>query len=237
MALDILVFAAHPDDAEIGSGGLLLTMKRKGYTTGVIDFTRGEFGSNGTPEERLREAAAAAKILSLDHRSNFGFPDGMLSSFDAEVMKEVSVRAIRTHRPRVLVLPDKKYRHPDHGAVAKVGYEAHFYAGLTKYIPELTPFRPPLVLYTPYGRRSEPSCIVDISDVADMKIEAIRAYRSQLFTGESKADTPLARSDFLERIRASMVYHGAMINAAYGEPYLMESPPGVRDIISAFGLS
>ncbi|MEK6797010.1 MAG: bacillithiol biosynthesis deacetylase BshB1 [Spirochaetota bacterium] len=237
MAVDILAFAAHPDDIEITCGGLLLTLKRRGYTTGGIDFTRGEFGSNGTVEERQAECAAATRILSLDHRSNFGFPDGKLSSFDLETMKAAAVRAIRTHTPRILVLPDRKYRHPDHGMVAKVGYEAHFYAGLMNYLPEMPPYRPKLVIYAPYNRRYHPSFIVDVSDVVEEKLEAIKAYRSQLFTGDTKADTPLSHRNFIDRIRASMMHYGSMANVAYGEPYLMESPPAVTDVISAFGLS
>ncbi|MBI4978404.1 MAG: bacillithiol biosynthesis deacetylase BshB1 [Spirochaetes bacterium] len=237
MTVDVLSLAAHPDDTEITAGGLLLTLKHRGHTTGAIDFTKGEFGSNGTAADRMAECDAATKILELDVRINLGFPDGHLSSYDTEAMKETVVKHLRTLKPKLLILPDRNFRHPDHGVVARIGHDAWFYAGLAKYISEVPPHRPKLVVYTPQHRKTEVSFIVNVSDVAEKKLEAIAAYRSQLFSdNEKRTETPLAHADFLERIRASMRHYGAMIGAAYGEPYYMDSPVPLNDVFGGLGL-
>jgi hypothetical protein len=102
MALDILVFGPHPDDAEIGAGGLLLKMKSLGRSTGIIDMTTGDMGW-GSPEERLAECAQAAKILKLDVRENLDLGDGQVE--DSFENRCTVAAAIRRHRPDIVMAP------------------------------------------------------------------------------------------------------------------------------------
>ena len=110
--LDLLVVAPHPDDGELGCGGTLARAKAEGLSTGILDLTRGEMGSKGTPEEREKEVAEASRILGLDFRGNLGFPDGGLADVPEQRLK--LAQALRRLRPRVVFAPLEADRHPDH---------------------------------------------------------------------------------------------------------------------------
>jgi LmbE family N-acetylglucosaminyl deacetylase len=128
--LDILAIAAHRDDVEQTCGGTLLKMAERGYRTGILDLTRGEMGTRGTAEDRQREAADAARILRVSWREALDIPDGRVENTWENRLKVA--RAIRRTRPRVVILPYWKGRHPDHYTASKLGYEACFLAGLAK---------------------------------------------------------------------------------------------------------
>ena len=129
-ALDVLAIAAHRDDVEQTCGGTLLKMAQRGRRTGILDLTQGEMGTRGTAEDREREADEAAKILRVAWRQALDIPDGRVENTFENRLKVA--RVIREQRPRVVILPYWKGRHPDHYTASILGYEACFLAGLAK---------------------------------------------------------------------------------------------------------
>ena len=179
-ALEVLAFGPHPDDVELFCGGLLLQMADRGYRTGVVDLTRGEMASRGTPELRLQEAMAAAEILGLALRENLGLPDaGLDAASDLQLAPIVAI--LRRLRPELVVAPWRHDRHPDHEAASGLVTRALFLAGLRRYSPDLgSPFAPRQVLYYPMRHLAEPSFVVHISAVVERKAQAIRCHASQV---------------------------------------------------------
>ena len=163
MNSDILVFAPHPDDAELCCGGLLLKARRAGKRAVVVDVTEGEMGTRGTPEIRRKEAAAASKMLGLAARENLRFPDGHLH--DDERLRTALVKCLRKYRPSLLLIPHWEDQHPDHAAVGQAGLYAAWLAGAPKYdaksgsgvaSSDRLPYRPRTVLHynNRYGIRA-----------------------------------------------------------------------------------
>lgn len=230
---DLLVFAAHPDDAELCCGGLLLVSSGQGWRTGVVDATRGELGSLGTPETRDREAAEAARILGLSCRRNLGLPDGHVRDCD-ESRREV-VRTIRELRPLVVVAPPLEDHHPDHMAVGELVRQSLYLCGIRNYLPGTEPWRPRALLHYAGSRPVIPRLVVDISDVIDRRMEAVRCYRSQF---EPPADGRALRinvSYFLEAVLGHLRHYGSLIGVPYGEAYTSELPLPISDLVTLFG--
>src|SRR5438045_5835177 len=128
--IDVLALAAHRDDVEQTCGGTLLKMAQLGHRTGILDLTQGEMGTRGSAEDRAREAAEAARLLRVAWRTAVDIPDGRVENTWENRLKVA--RIIRETRPRVLILPYWKGRHPDHYTASILGYEACFLAGLAK---------------------------------------------------------------------------------------------------------
>jgi len=228
--LDVLAAAAHPDDIELTCAGTLIKLAKRGYRTGVIDLTRGEMGTRGTPEERSEEAAEAAKIMGLAVRDNAGLPDGRLTH-DWE-MKSTLIKALRKYRPKLWIIPCTDDRHPDHAAVGQAAQDAAFLAGLRKIDTGHEPFRPTWTLHYFCRWEHSVSFIVDVSDVFETRLEAIRAYRSQFDPGAEGPKTFISRPQFLEGIIARAKYYGSKIEAAYGEPFLSKEAIKVDDPVA-----
>ena len=176
-SLDVLAIAAHPDDAEITCGGLLIKMVSLGRRAGVLDLARGEMGTHGDEHDRASEAAAAAEILGLAYRSNAGMPDAAVEYTRENKLKVAQV--IRDTRPELVILPHWEQRHPDHLACSRLGYDACFLAGLQKLDLAGEPHRPRKIIYASYYRNTDYSFLVDISDNFEQKLRAIAAYESQ----------------------------------------------------------
>lgn len=232
-ACELVVFSAHPDDAELCCGGLLAKTARQGRRAAVVDLTRGELGSLGTPEIRTREAEAAAQVLGLAHRANLGLPDGAIRDTDAN--RALVVRAIRELRPYVVVCPPTLDHHPDHMGVAELVRQSFYLCGIRNYLPELPPCKPKVLLHHFGSRAMQPQIVVDVSDVFETRMRAVRCYESQ-FAASQPADFPvrIASGRFLESIEATLKYYGSLIGVAYGEPYLSELPLPVTDLVSLF---
>lgn len=180
--LDILVIAAHPDDAELGCSGTIAAHIAKGYKVGIVDLTQGEMGTRGTPELRLQEADEAARILGLAARENLGFKDIYFQ--DDEVHQRELIKIIRKYQPDIVLANAISDRHPDHGKGASLATHACFMSGLRKIETQLdgknqTPWRPQFVYHYIQNNYIEPDFIFDISDYWDTKIESIMAFRSQ----------------------------------------------------------
>ena len=212
--LDVLAIAAHPDDAEVSCGGLLIRMADLGYRTGVLDLTRGEMGSRGTPRIRQREAAAAGAALGLAARLNAGLPDGRLALDDES--RAVVAHHIRQLRPKLAVIPSAGQRHPDHNAAGEIAYAGIFAAGLRKFPAQGTPFRPDRILYTSFDCTGTPSFYVDITEQMERKLKAIAAYRSQF--GEAAAAGSNGQ-DVYSKVRAMARYGGLCTGVEYAEGF------------------
>ncbi len=248
--LDLLAFAPHPDDAEAAVGGILALHARRGWAVGVVDLTRGEMGSNGTPEERLREAEEAAAVLGLARRENLRLPDAALAAGPGE--KRSVALAVRRLRPRRVLLPWPRDRHPDHETAARLVRAGLFLAGLRRLDLEgLPPHRPRLVAWYFLNEEARPSVLVDISDVAEIKERALAAYRSQLDPAgrggeeetagpdngegscgraEERVPTRLTCGHFLQRVRSRDAYWGSLIGVARAEALRLAAPPGLADL-------
>lgn len=224
--VEALVVGPHPDDAEIGCGGLLARWGNTGRSYGIVDLTRGEQGTNGTVEERREESRQAAEILQAAWRVNLGLPDGGLAVEPEQV--GALVRLLRLVRPRLLLLPYWVDRHPDHVAASQLGERAWFEAGLRKVMPVLEPFRPREVLFYFINREQEPSFIVDISEEYETKRQAVLAHRSQFFRENQWLPTRL-NGHFPYLIESRSRFWGAKIGAQFGEGYLVKNPLVLAD--------
>lgn len=232
-ACDLVVFSAHPDDAELCCGGLLAKAARQGRRAAVVDLTRGELGSLGTPEIRTREAEAAAKVLGLAHRRNLGLPDGSIR--DTDDNRRLIVQAIRELRPGVVVCPPLLDHHPDHMGVAELVRQSFYLCGIRKYLPELAPWKPKALLHHFSSRVIPPQIVVDVTDVFETRMQAVRCYESQFAASQPKdLALRIAASGFLESIEATLKYYGSLIGVAYGEPYTSEPPLPVTDLLGLF---
>jgi N-acetylglucosamine malate deacetylase 1 len=237
-AFDIAAVCAHPDDAELVMGGTLARATAAGRRAVILDLTRGESGTRGTPETRAAEAAEAALILGAAHRESLSLPDGGLAAVPEQ--KDVVVEAIRRLRPRVVLLQHWLQRHPDHAAASRIVYDASFLAGLRNYRPDLgAPFRPLKLVYAATMTEANdirPSFVVDVTPVWETKLKAIAAFASQ-FTpspGETGAQ-PLDR--FREAVELAGRRHGQSIGVRYGEGFVTKEPLAVDDVAGLAGPS
>lgn len=225
--LDVLALAAHPDDIELTCAGTLIKCSKLGYRTGILDLTRGEMATRGTPEERLEEAKTAAKIMNLTMRENAGLSDAKFTP-DWET-KMLLVRALRKYQPRLWLIPCTQDRHPDHAAAGQAAQDAAFLAGLRKIETGQEPFRPTWTLHYFCRWEYQVSFIVDVSDEFDTRIKAIQAYRSQFDENSTGPKTYISRPRFLEFIIARAKYYGSKIEAEYGEPFYSREALRVDD--------
>lgn len=228
--VDILAVFAHPDDVELTVGGTLLKMKHLGYRTGIVDVTRGEMGTRGTPEGRAAEAEDAARILKVDLRENLGLADGRVFVTDENRTK--LVRVLRRLKPRVVLTHQDGDPHPDHNHIAQLVRESARLASMMNYDKETGGEKIPVpnVAHNIFSRRVVPSFIVDISDLLDAKMDAIRAYRSQFHDPNStEPETRLTSSGFLDELENRSRYFGSLIGVAAGEPYYVREALNVED--------
>jgi bacillithiol biosynthesis deacetylase BshB1 len=219
MKLDILVMAAHPDDAELSCAGTILKHIAAGKKVGIVDFTRGELGTRGTPEIRLQESADATKILGLQARENLGIRDGFFRNDEETQLKLIEV--IRKYQPDIVLANALEDRHPDHGKGAQLAIDACFLSGLRQIkTGDLPAWRPAQVYHYIQDRYLEPDFVVDISSQWDQKEAAIRAFKSQFFDPNSAEPASYISSpDFLNFIQARAMEMGHKIGVKYGEGF------------------
>ena len=228
--LDVLAVFSHPDDAELTMAGTLLKLKSLGYRTGVLDMTRGEMGTRGTPEIRAKESLDAARVMGLDARLNLEQPDGHIT-VDEET-RQALVRVLRARAPKVLFTSHWDDSHPDHAATARVVREAARLATMRRYDEEagLAAIKMPAIAHAVYSRLTIPSFIVDVSEFAEGKMNAIRAYASQFYSAQSiEPTTRLSEQGFLKQIEDRMHYYGSLIGVDAGEPFYVREALNVED--------
>ena len=235
MSLDILAIAAHPDDVEQTCGGTLIKMAEKGYRTGVLDLTAGDMGTRGTPERRIEESLAAAKIMLVGHRDNLHFPDARLENTISARM--TLALKIRETRPRVVILPYWEGRHPDHYRTAELGYEACFLAGLKKLDEYSEPHRPYKILYSSIYANVTPSFVVDISAQFERRMAALLSYRSQYGGGSEGGELFPDEREIHQRLGAIARFYGNLVGVKYGEPFAVKETMLVEDVVAMGGRS
>jgi bacillithiol biosynthesis deacetylase BshB1 len=218
--MKIVVFGIHPDDAELGCGGTVALCAAQGHDVVLVDLTRGESSSNGTPEEREREAAEAARILGCSARENLGLPDTGLLCGDPDQQRAV-VSAIRRHRPDLAVWPSKDDPHPDHESGGGLIERAVYLSGIHGYRSgkDQQRWMVPNGLIYPGRRELEPDVVVDVSDTF-----------KTIGTDERAKETPLNRPEFLAAIEARAVTAGHRIGARYGEAFKTLRQVGIKDL-------
>ena len=236
MKLDILVLSAHPDDAELGCGGTIAKHVAMGHKVGLVDFTRGELGTRGTPETRAIEAANAARILGVEVRDNLGLKDGFFQN-DPEHQLKV-VQAVRKYRPDIVLCNAVYDRHIDHGKGASLGYDASFLSGLAKIETtdeqgnKQAPWRPKVVYHYIQSLLIEPDFIVDISGHWNTKIEAIKAFKTQFFDPNSKEpETYISSPAFLRMVESRALEFGHALGVQHGEGFTTRRYPGVDNLL------
>jgi len=236
----ILVITVHPDDAELGCGGTVAKHVAMGHKVGMVDLTRGELGTRGTPEMRLEEAAASAKILGLSARENLGMRDGFFQNDEAH-QRQV-IYAIRKYRPEIIITNALHDRHPDHGRAGALVNDSVFLAGLRKIETVedgviQVPHRPRLLLQLIQDEYIEPDIVVDITAYWEQKQAAIKAYRSQFFDtsyqeAAAEPQTYISKPDFMESIDARCREYGKYIGATYAEGFTCRRLLGVDDLFA-----
>lgn len=245
IALDILAIAAHRDDVEQTCGGTLLKASQRGQRAGILDLTQGEMGTRGTAEDRAGEADDAAKILGAQWRRALDIPDGRVENTWENRLKVAA--AIRETRPRVVILPYWKGRHPDHYTASVLGYEACFLAGLAKLgardqgsgastlgadISALPPHRPFKIIYATLYYDIRPSFVVDISEQFEGKLASILAYKSQFSDQEAGKDLFPAHAEIRMRVEAMARFYGMLGGVTYAEPFLQKEVGLVDDLLA-----
>ncbi len=235
MDVDVLCMVAHPDDAEILAGGTLIKMKDLGYKVGVIDFSRGEMGTRGTAEQRAVEASCAAEIMKLDVRENLALPDAAIENTVEN--REKVVRVIRKYRPHIIITHDANNRNPDHTHTSMLIKESCFTAGLAKYDTGQKPHRPNKILFCMEYFEFTPSFLVDISEQYERKVAAISCYRTQTHNPDVEGlPTYIASDRFAREMDSRFRYFGAKIHRDYAEPFRMDTPMEVADLVEEVGL-
>lgn len=236
MQLDILAIGVHPDDLELGCAGTLIKHVQMGQKVGILDLTRGELGTRGTPELRLQEAQEAANIMGLAVRENAGMADGFFQN-DKEHQLQL-IYYIRKYRPNVVIANAVEDRHPDHGRAGKLIADACFLAGLVKIEtlhngePQAA-WRPKRVYHMIQDRFLQPDFIVDITSTHDIKMDAIKAYKSQFHNPASGEPlTYISADGFLDKIKYRAALLGKRIGVEYGEGFTCENTPGISHLDS-----
>jgi len=240
---DVLAIAAHRDDVEQTCGGTLLRMAARGLRTAILDLTQGEAGTRGSAEDRAREAAEAARLLGVGWRQALDLPDGAVENTLENRLKVV--RVLRLVRPRVVILPYWQARHPDHAAVAALGYEACFLSGLAKApavrpsAPSVltqpeeaadAPHRPFKIVYASLYADVRPSFIVDITPFIEQRHAALMAYRSQYANQAAGDGLFVPEEEIRERTFAEARHYGLLAGVRYGEPFVQKEVGLVDDL-------
>jgi bacillithiol biosynthesis deacetylase BshB1 len=243
-AADVLAIAAHRDDVEQTCGGTLLRMAARGLRTAILDLTQGEAGTRGSAEERSQEAQEAARRLGVSWRQALDLPDGTVENTLENRIK--IVRVLRLLRPRVVILPYWQARHPDHAAVAALGYEACFLSGLAKapappavgppavgptaLAAESAPHRPFKIVYASLYADVRPTFIVDITSFIDQRHNALMAYRSQYANQAAGGALFVPEEEIRERTFAEARHYGLLAGVRYGEPFVQKEVGLVDDL-------
>jgi bacillithiol biosynthesis deacetylase BshB1 len=226
MKLDILAFGVHPDDVELGCAGTIMAAIDQGKKVGIVDLTRGELGTRGTPTTRTQEAEAAAKIMGVDVRENLDMADGFFTNDEAHQRKIIAL--IRKYQPDIILANAPEDRHPDHGRSAKLVSDAAFLSGLRKVetIHEgitQNAWRPAYTFHYIQDRFIQPSFVIDITAYMERKMEAVLAYGTQFTNADtSEPQTYISSPQFLETVKARALMLGKRIGVGYAEGYITE---------------
>lgn len=235
MKLDVLAIGAHPDDVELGCSGTLIKEIRRGKKAGIVDLTQGELGTRGTVETRYAEAAAAANIMGLHVRENLKMRDGFFLNDEAHQLQLIT--ALRKYKPEVVIGNILDDRHPDHGRAGKLIYDACFLSGLSKITTHddadvaQEKWRPKYLLHYLQDRFYEPDVIVDISDVWDQRMEAVKAYSTQFHGGAgNEPQTYISTPEFMDALAGRARDLGKRIGVKWAEGFVSKKNIGISNL-------
>ncbi len=234
MKLDILAFAAHPDDIELACSGTLIKHIKNGSKVGIIDLTEGELGSRGSRELRYEEAVNATKIIGNIVRENLNLGDGFFEVEEKSMMKVIEM--IRKYQPDIILCNAISDRHPDHGRGSELVKRAAFLSGLLKIETSIDgksqeKWRPKQVFHYIQDEYIEPDFVIDISDEMEGKMKSILAYSSQFFNPESKEpQTPISSQEFMDFLDGRARQFGRTIGAKHGEGFTSSNPVSVKSL-------
>lgn len=229
--VDVLAFGAHPDDVELGVGGTLLQLKKRGYEVAIVDLTRGELSTNGSVEERSREAKRAAALLGAS-RKNLDLPDGGVE--DTPSFRRRVIGVLRHYRPSLVLYPAPFDAHPDHQGASRLITSSLYFSGVGRYAKG-SPFRPREALGFFQVQRGEPALVVDVTHVYEEKLHLILTYSSQFTrTDENLLPTTINDPSFLQRIRSRDQYFGSLVGVLFGEGFAGVGPLLVNDLVDFF---
>jgi len=236
MKLDILAIVAHPDDIELSASGTLIKSIKQGKKVGILDLTKGELGTRGTPEIRTREAAKASKVMGLSVRENAVLPDGFLSNVKEQQMTIIPF--IRKYQPEMVITNAVTDRHPDHGEGAALTVKSCFLSGLRaiETIDEQgnpqEAWRPKAIYHIIQDRYIKPDFVVDISEEWPQKVKSIEAFESQFFVGkkDDEPETPISTPEFMTFLESRARDFGRSIGVKYGEGFTAERTVGVSHL-------
>ncbi|MEY8847606.1 bacillithiol biosynthesis deacetylase BshB1 [Psychroserpens sp. XS_ASV72] len=234
MKLDILAFGAHPDDVELGCGGLIAKEVANGKKVGVVDLTRGELGTRGTIETRAQESSASAEILGLSIRENLGFADGFFVN-DKDHQLEV-IKVIRKYQPDIVLCNAIEDRHIDHARGSNLVSDACFLSGLIKIETEVDgqkqeQWRPKQVYHYIQWKNIEPDVVIDISGFIDKKMDAVLAYKTQFYDPDSQEpQTPISSKNFTDSVKYRARDLGRLIGTEYAEGFTAERHVAVDSV-------
>jgi bacillithiol biosynthesis deacetylase BshB1 len=233
MKLDALAIGAHPDDIELSVSGTLIKLAELGYRVGVVDMVRGELGSRGSPAIRAREAKTSAEIMGLSVRENLKLKDGAI--FDTSEARLRVVRVLRKYRPELVFTHYWDDRHPDHIYTSRIVAQACYLSGLAKINTKQDRFRPGRIFYFMLPHPLEPSFCVDISGQFEKKMQAVKAFQSQLFDPKSlEPQTYLSVPQFLPALESLNRYYGTLIQTQYAEAFYCKEALAVDDPVRFF---
>lgn len=232
--VDLLAIGAHPDDVEYGAGGTLVRHHHLGYGLGVVDLTRGELGSKGTPEQRAEEARKAAEVYGARFRVCLDLGDNQVAH-DADTVHRLA-RVIRRARPRVVLSHRSEDRHPDHRATHELVHRAVFAAALTTLDLGVPHHAVPAVLSFPTDRVIDGDLYVDVTDVWEARLHTMRAFASQFAAPTRDIDHTLyGIDDYLEVVATRARAHGQAIGVRYAEAFTTDQRLVVDDLVARFG--
>lgn len=233
--VDILAIGIHPDDVELSASGTLLRHAALGYSFGLLDLSRGELGTRGTPDIRAAEALASARLLGAAFRQTLDIPDGLFEHKPDNWLKIVQV--LRACRPDLVLCNAPDDRHPDHGRAARMCADACYYAGLEKIETRdeqgriQLKWRPRAVYHYVQDKQLTPDFVVDITPYFEKKMQAILTFRSQFFDPKGETpNTPISGKDFLDFMEAKARVFGRSIQAQYAEGFILSRIPGVGNL-------
>ncbi len=234
MKLDILVFGAHPDDAELGAGGTIAKEIALGKKVGIIDLTRGELGTRGSAEIRDKESSDAAEILGVVVRENLKFRDGFFINDEAHQLEVIKM--VRKYQPEIVLCNAIDDRHIDHGKGSKLVSDACFLSGLRRIETEIEgvsqkEWRPKVVYHYIQWKNIVPDFVVDITDYIDVKTDAILAYASQFHDPNSdEPETPISSKTFKESVHYRAKDLGRLVGTGYAEGFTTERMIAVKSL-------
>lgn len=232
--LDILAFAAHPDDVELSASGTILKHIQQGFNVGIVDLTQGELGSRGTIETRYEEAKNASDLMGISERANLKMADGFFEHNETNL--RLIIEQIRRFQPKIVLCNAFSDRHPDHGKGSKLVSEACFLAGLKRVETQLDgetqlAYRPDTVYHYIQDRFIKPDFVVDVTPYIEQKIEVIKAYKTQFWDpNSSEPQTPISGEHFFEFLRGRMAEFGRSIGVQYAEGFCVERTLGIDSL-------